>query len=245
MISIPSAIEAFVKGFCVVKSLHGPYEAVQFGPLWMMRDIDKRKNPRKSEVVSFQTPLSEAVKIGRESSPDRRWFLCAIAKLEEEEALYQEGKGLGLHLMSREGLFACMPPSAPRFEGPVERLSGKEHAERIAKAMKGKLLDPSMAEIDDAPIRAYVAWDQTNAERPAGAVQSVRVGKNSWVSGLYVLQEHRGKGLGRALMSAMLHDDARLGIEWSVLLASSAGARLYPHLGYERLGTLLLFNPGK
>jgi hypothetical protein len=44
-------------------------------------------------------------------------------------------------------------------------------------------------------------------------------------------------------MSALLADDRAHGVESSVLLASSDGARLYPHLGYRRLGVLQIFCP--
>jgi hypothetical protein len=39
----------------------------------------------------------------------------------------------------------------------------------------------------------------------------------------------------------MLQDDLKHGVNNSVLLASGAGSRLYPHVGYERIGSLLLF----
>jgi hypothetical protein len=42
-------------------------------------------------------------------------------------------------------------------------------------------------------------------------------------------------------MTALLKGDAHAGIENSYLLASGSGARLYPHVGYERIGTLLVF----
>ena len=48
-------------------------------------------------------------------------------------------------------------------------------------------------------------------------------------------------GIGRALLLKMLRDDRKLGAKCSVLTASHAGALLYPHAGYERIGTLLMF----
>jgi hypothetical protein len=46
-------------------------------------------------------------------------------------------------------------------------------------------------------------------------------------------------------MTAMLDDDANYGVTCSVLLASLTGAMLYPHLGYQQRGLLLLFYPRK
>jgi hypothetical protein len=46
-------------------------------------------------------------------------------------------------------------------------------------------------------------------------------------------------------MSKMLHDDLALGSRCSVLAATHAGALLYPRMGYQRIGTLLIFQPKK
>jgi len=54
---------------------------------------------------------------------------------------------------------------------------------------------------------------------------------------------YRRQGIGAALMNAMLRDDKEHGSQASVLLASHAGAMLYPQLGYEKIGELLLFVP--
>ena len=52
-----------------------------------------------------------------------------------------------------------------------------------------------------------------------------------------------GAGIGRALLSKMLRDDRARGSKCSVRTASHTGALLYPHLGYERIGTLFMFAP--
>jgi hypothetical protein len=43
----------------------------------------------------------------------------------------------------------------------------------------------------------------------------------------------------------MLRDDRAAGASAGVLLASHTGAKLYPSVGYEQIGTLLLFTPRK
>jgi GNAT superfamily N-acetyltransferase len=83
-------------------------------------------------------------------------------------------------------------------------------------------------------------------DRPIGWTRSIRTHDDcAWVAGLFVAKEHRRMGVGRSLLSAMLDDDARFGVRWSVLLASSAGAMLYPHLGYREQGLLAIFTPAK
>ena len=85
-----------------------------------------------------------------------------------------------------------------------------------------------MAQIDDKII---------------GGVTSVIAGKRTWVSGLLVRPQHRRKGVGRSLMATMLRDDRAFGSRGSVLLASHTGAKLYPVLGYEQIGELLMLTP--
>lgn len=47
------------------------------------------------------------------------------------------------------------------------------------------------------------------------------------------------------MLAKMLRDDRARGVENSVLLSSHTGALLYPQIGYEQIGTLLLFAPKK
>ena len=92
--------------------------------------------------------------------------------------------------------------------------------------------------IDDAPHRLYAVMDGIRA---CGWVGSVKCGHHTWIADLFVLPEYRGRGFGRALLAEVTREDRRLGYSASVLLASAAGARLYPHIGYDQIGTLQLF----
>jgi predicted acetyltransferase len=56
-----------------------------------------------------------------------------------------------------------------------------------------------------------------------------------------VVAAQRRRGIGTALLAKMLRDDRAHGARQSVLLASHAGALLYPHVGYEQIGMLLMF----
>jgi len=62
---------------------------------------------------------------------------------------------------------------------------------------------------------------------------------------MYVSPSHRRRGIGQALLSRMMRDDRARGSRSSVLTASHTGALLYPRVGYERIGTLFMFVPGK
>ena len=131
----------------------------------------------------------------------------------------------------------------PPLDGRIVRARAPEHVARIAKAAKMRPGRMGIADEDDAAMRLYEASvDGQNV----GWVKSVRAGeRDAWVSALNVREPFRRQGYGAGLMAALLHDDARLGRRSSVLLASHTGALLYPRLGYERVGTLMLLMPMK
>ena len=76
-----------------------------------------------------------------------------------------------------------------------------------------------------------------------GWVRSIAVGEMTWCSNMYVVEKHRRRGIGRAMMCRMLRDDREHGATMAVLLASHTGAKLYAAVGYEQIGTLLVFTP--
>jgi predicted acetyltransferase len=60
---------------------------------------------------------------------------------------------------------------------------------------------------------------------------------------MYVEKEHRRRGIGSAMLAKMLRDDRAHKAKYSVLLSSHTGALLYPRVGYQQIGTLLMFAP--
>ena len=64
---------------------------------------------------------------------------------------------------------------------------------------------------------------------------------------MYVAPEYRRRGIARVLLrsmlASMLADDRASGAQANVLLASHAGAKLYPVVGYRQIGTLFAFMP--
>jgi len=71
----------------------------------------------------------------------------------------------------------------------------------------------------------------------------VDAGNSTWCSNMYVRPACRRRGIGRALLAQMLRDDRARGAAKSVLLASHTGALVYPRVGYEQIGVLLIFAP--
>jgi len=95
---------------------------------------------------------------------------------------------------------------------------------------------------DGAPFHQYVAVDGDDI---VGRVRSVDAVGATWCADMYVEPSHRRRGIGQALMAKMLHDDRARGSRCSVLTATHTGALLYPRMGYERIGTLLIFMRGR
>jgi GNAT superfamily N-acetyltransferase len=115
-------------------------------------------------------------------------------------------------------------------------------AERVATAAGSRQMLDEHVGRDDAPLRQYAALD---GDAVVGWVRSIVVGDRTWVSNMHVLPAYRRRGIARAMLARLLRDDRDRGSRASVLLASHTGAKLYPVVGYETIGELLLFTPRK
>jgi GNAT superfamily N-acetyltransferase len=240
---IDHALEVFVRGFCAVKSATHPYEHFRVGKLWVMRDA-LRKNPRyyrKEEWVAFGVEPQEVHAAARKAARGR-FFVCALAGAANEQAELRAGyKQLGYRLISTEPLFVHRLKRIPKAGNaiPIERVQTPELAERLGKATRSRPI-PSDQLTKDAPFRQYVAIADGEL---FGWVRSVNAGDSTWCANMYVRPVHRRQGIGRALLCRMLKDDRRHGFRQSVLLSSHTGALVYPGVGYEQLGLLLIFAP--
>jgi GNAT superfamily N-acetyltransferase len=243
---VRDAIGVFVRAYCAGKCATHPYEASRVGELWVMRDAP-RKNPRdyrKEEWVAYGVAPSEVDAAARQHTRGR-FFVCpVIAASESDESLKNDYKLLGYRLWAREGLFIHRLAPIPRVRSPLvlARVRTRTMAERFGKATRSRPIPPEHL-ASNAPFRQYVA---TEGNALIGWVRrSTNVEGAAWCSDMYVRASHRRQGIGRSLLAKMLRDDRASGARQSVLLASKAGALLYPHVGYEQIGTLLIFAPPK
>jgi hypothetical protein len=81
---VADAIEVFVRGFCVGKSLTHPYEHEKIGNVWVMRDAPRR-NPRdyrNEEWVAYCAEPCEVDSLARRKTRGR-FFICAIQRSDE------------------------------------------------------------------------------------------------------------------------------------------------------------------
>jgi hypothetical protein len=243
--TIEFALEVFVRGHSVGKSRTFPYQPSRVGPLWVMRDAE-RKNPRDYRVedwICFGADPQAVDALVREQTRGA-FHICVIVEDGASDAPTRAAyKALGYRLQLTEGLFIHPLQRISKRPSPVaiERVSTAEMAARLGKAMRTRPI-PEDQLGEDAPFRQYVALD---GEEVVGCVRSVDAAGATWCADMFVNETHRRRGIGQALLCRMLRDDRARASKGSVLTASHTGALLYPLVGYQRIGTLLMFLPKK
>jgi GNAT superfamily N-acetyltransferase len=208
-----------------------------------MRDAPRNnpRNYRKEEWIAYDVDPREVDELARGHTRGR-FFVCAmIAEGEPDEPMRTAYKALGYRLLATEGFFVQRLKRIPRPPSPVsiERVRTPDLAAQLAKVTRTRPISNSLLG-NDAPFRQYVALD---GEDVVGRVRSVDAVRATWCTDMYVNPSHRRRGIGQALLSRMLRDDRARDSRCSMLTASHTGALLYPRVGYERIGTLLIFAP--
>jgi ribosomal protein S18 acetylase RimI-like enzyme len=241
---IERGLATFLRGFSATRSLTHPYPVRQVSPsIWVLSDAPRAKGPaRKSEVIVYGAGPEEIRETIRREQIGHHLLCVLLESPANSDTTRDLFKRHRYRFAAGEALFV-LPIDQRRdcAAFPVRRVRQRAAAEAIAKAARGRQLLPEHLNEADAPIRLYGAFDN---ETPVGWASSVRAeSRCNWVANLFVRPDYRRRGIGKSLMSAMLDEDASYGVTHSVLLASKTGALLYPHLGYEQHGLLLVFNP--
>lgn len=240
---IEAAIEVFVHGYGIGRSRIFPYEANRVGSLWLMRDAPRKnaRDYRGEEWVVHDVAAEAADAIVRQHSRPSFAISVVIADDEPDQPVRTAYKALGYRLQRTEGFFVqrLRQIPSPQAVVPIERVQTAERAAQLGKTMRRRPIADDLLG-DGAPFRQYVAVD---GDAIVGRVRSVEAVGATWCADMYVEPSHRRRGIGQALMAKMLHDDRVRGSRCSVLTATHAGALLYPRMGYERIGTLLIFGP--
>lgn len=81
--------------------------------------------------------------------------------------------------------------------------------------------------------RAFVAWLEG---KPVGAVEMYFGSESAGIHGLSVREEYEGRGIGSALIEHVCQDARGNHAKTIVLLATSAGQRLYERRGFTEVG---------
>lgn len=240
------AIETFVRGHCLGRSRTHPYEWERLGGIWHLYDGPRARpaDYRKEEFIAWDVPPQLVDSIARQNTRGRFFVGDLVAWGQSFDERRSEFKQLGYRLLITEPFFLHPLKTIPRLPPSriqIELLDSPERAKQLAKATRTRALGTEYFG-ETGRFRQYLALD---GQQLVGWVRSVPAGKAHWCANLEVIPTARRQGVASRLLQRMLRDDRRLGAESSVLLASHAGAKLYPKLGYQPIGTLLIYAPRK
>ncbi len=238
-------IKVFVEGVGFTRSFTHPYIGERIDPLWVLRDAPRKNTNdyRREEWSAHKTPAVVVDKLVRTHTRGH-FAICAFHGIDtSDEALRAEYKALGYRLNSTEGVMVHALKQIPSIKSPasIQRVLSTELADAVNTAARARQILPEHL-TDDAPIRLYAAMIDGKV---VGWVSGITCQGESWVSYMFVQPEHRRRKIASALLVQMMRDDRKQGIKASVLTSSNEGAKLYRTLGYQSLGTLLLFTPPK
>ena len=244
--SLEKAIEVFISGFAFTRSYTHPYIGEKFQEgFWGLRDAPrKRQDYRGEEYVAYGLSASAIDALARARTRGH-FSVCHVQEADEiSPTIREDFRALGYQLSTTEFFMTHRLEKITKHDSPcdIERISTLDQAELLAKAARSRQILPAHLAANPPPRRQYMAMD---GAVPVGWVGSVSVGGCTWCTNMFVAPSHRRRGIGKALLSRMLTDDRAAGAEANVLLASHAGAKLYPVLGYETIGKLFVFNPPK
>lgn len=238
---IEEAIEVFGLGFGFTRSFTHPYAIERQGPLWVMRDAPrKRSDYRVEEWLVYGISPHDAEQL-IQAHRRERYAVCAFyADGESGEGIKQGFKQLGYRYSHHETLFSHDLKGLGEFTSPlpIVQVTSADQAHALKLAAGSTQIRVSDIAAEPPLMRQYMAVDGST---PVGWVRSIVCGKSGWCSNMFVQPAYRRRGLGKALMSRMLKDDKTAGQSSAVLLASNAGALLYPHVGYKAIGHLMVF----
>lgn len=210
----------------------------------VLRDAPRKRGPYRSEEW-----------IGHGRSPDEidglvrahargRFRVCVLLGAGESDAALRAAfKRLNYRLNTTESLMVHDLESVPQVPSPalIQRVTSRAEADELAQAAGARLLRPEHL-APEAALRVYVALIDG---RITGWVRSSVIANAGWCSSMFVAPPFRRRGIARAMLCRMLHDDRAAGAATAVLLASHTGAKLYSVVGYRELGTLFVYTPSR
>lgn len=125
----------------------------------------------------------------------------------------------------------ALSPELVRTAGDLIAAAFDEPRDVIARC-----IDVSMTETSG--VETYIAWGDSG---PVCTVSVTPTGDTGAISLMATPPEHQRKGIGRALLSQVIADYRRRGVERFHLGATEAGRPLYTSLGFERVADLTVW----
>ncbi|HWE98281.1 MAG TPA: GNAT family N-acetyltransferase [Caulobacteraceae bacterium] len=106
----------------------------------------------------------------------------------------------------------------------------------IDRGIVARAWEPTLT--PDGPARTFIAWD---ADAPRSAVTVARSGSTAGIFTMATDPAQHGRGWGRALLSTIMEQQRRAGVQRFYLQATTAGLPLYGSLGYRTLVELPVY----
>ncbi len=246
MIELETAMEAFVHSFAFSRAIIRPCEARRIGVFWCVRDVEStRKDVRTDEWTvpagSNPTEIAQAV----ESTTKQRSHRLCVAGSDTDElaAMKRMLTGAGYRFLRSEPIMAIETLAAtsahPRHE--VIRVQSAAQVAELNAAARSRQILPAHLSDNPPSVRAYYS---VQGGIVAGFVRCVtRHPAATYVAGVETFVPFRRTGVATDLMNAMLADDCKLGVRYSVLMAGRVGEKLYSSLGFALLGYLQVYTP--
>ena len=246
--TLEHALQVFVDGFCFTRSFTHPFLSERLSEnLWRLYDAPRRRPSdtyRGEEYVAWELPPADIDRQARALARDKFTICYLLPTGTDDTAMRAAFKVLGYRLGSTEAFMAhdlvAIPTPPEPF--PIVRVQTAEQAEALAKTAGRRQILSEHLLPDPPPMRQYIALDEA-VPQTVGWVSSVATAGCGWCNSMFVLTAYRRQGIARSLLARMLTDDKAAGAAANVLLASHAGAQLYPTIGYTQIGTLYLYTP--
>jgi GNAT superfamily N-acetyltransferase len=248
MIRTSTALDIAIEALAHMRGFAHPKEILRHGPLRICRDAPGMKGPaRNQEIFSYGASAAEALAAVKDYAPQGRYFLEPLLDPDDDgEEMKRNLKAANYRLVGTESFFVRPVGASSQPDGtwPIQRVRSLDEAKRVAREALSQRSRPLLPEHFTAHRPLARMYYATVDGQAVAAVTSVQPRKDaSWVHNLRTRPEYRRRGVATALMRYMLADDAGHGVKHSLLLASHAGALLYPSLGYQQIGHLQIYSP--
>lgn len=248
MLTIPQTIDIMCAAWAINNSITAPSEVVRLGPLWIVRDSNaKPGKARAEEIIAWGVSPTDTMRAVKEYAPPAKHLLEPLIKLDDDvDAIRSAYKALGYRAMSYETLFVC--PLRDRkpipSEWAIHRITNMDEMRRVTIEVLGRSrrkLRPCDFTDPHPVMRMYYAEVDGRVVAVARSLMPRR--GVTWLHGVHTIELFRRRGIATALINQVLADDAALGSRHSALLASQAGAKLYPLLGYKLRAVMQQYAP--
>jgi GNAT superfamily N-acetyltransferase len=239
MLTIGEAMAAFVAGWVYTRRMERTIAVDDFhGMARLSFSGAPELRQRFDELMILDRAADEVVGLARSAFAGIHHLLTVFTNAPEETVIAY-GKQ-DYHLNSREYLMAIdlgeAEIAAPDYLA-VGQVASEE--ERLwFNAAHGREVIPLHALVDERLGYYYVRFGDDLACEGRCAMTDNHI---ALIDSVYTAEAYRRRGLGSALMAAILADAVSKGAGYSVLAASEDGRKLYLTLGYEVLADLLVF----